>query len=117
MKKGCILGLTILLFAGSLSCSFRRSEPITGKVVPADNLELRTGQVLYMAHCYRCHPGGEGGLGPALNSLHVPSFVKKFQIRHGLGTMPGFNKNEIEEGDLKYITKYMHYLHELKPGS
>jgi mono/diheme cytochrome c family protein len=60
-----------------------------------------------MMHCQKCHPGGEGGLGPAINPNPAPGFIKRFQMRHGLGVMPGFNKNEISKKDLKDISKYM----------
>jgi mono/diheme cytochrome c family protein len=60
-----------------------------------------------MAHCQKCHPGGEGGLGPALNSNPAPQFIYRFQMRHGLGVMPAFKKDEISKRDLKDISKYL----------
>ena len=95
------------------ACAIRKSEPLTGKVVDAQDIHMRSGQVLYMNYCYKCHPMGEGGLGPALNSLNVPSFVKRFQVRHGLGVMPYFKKDQISREDLRDITAYMSALKKL----
>ncbi len=47
----------------------------------------------------KCHPGGEAGLGPALNWNPAPGFIKKFQVRHGLGVMPSFKSNEISKAE------------------
>ena len=90
----------------SNSCSSRRSEPLKGPI------ELKTesakrGEVLYMANCQKCHPAGEGGLGPAINKNPAPGFVKRFQMRHGLGVMPSFKDSELTDAELKDISKYM----------
>jgi mono/diheme cytochrome c family protein len=95
------------------SCSSRKSEPIRGKQFTPDNARVINGEQVYMIHCQKCHPAGEGGLGPALNSNPAPSFVKRFQVRHGLGVMPSFKKKEISKKDLhdiaKYIRTWKHY--------
>jgi len=115
IKRWSCVGLALL--AGGVvisSCAIRKSEPITGKVVNTkDDIHLRTGEVLYMTYCYKCHPMGEGGLGPALNSLTLPKFAKRFQVRHGLGVMPYFKKDQISKKDLRAITDYMGALKKL----
>ena len=75
--------------------------------IPANN-EIAEGEKVFMLHCQKCHPGGEGGLGPAINPVPAPGFIKQFQIRHGLGVMPSFKKDEISKQDLRNIRKYMH---------
>ena len=60
-----------------------------------------------MNHYQKCHPGCECGLGPATNSNSAPQFIKRFQVRHGLGVMPSFKKDEISQDDLKNISRYM----------
>lgn len=55
----------------------------------------------------KCHPAGEAGLGPAINSNPAPQFLKRFQVRHGLGVMPSFTKNEISTDDLRDISEYL----------
>ena len=95
----------LLLFFG-YACSPRRSEPLRGPLVIKDQ-RTDNGMKIYMMHCQKCHPSGESGLGPALNNKPVPAFVKRFQVRHGLGVMPAFSKQEISTADLKDLTDYM----------
>ena len=85
----------------------RQSEPITQKAFTPKNKQVAHGEQLYMIHCQKCHPAGEGGLGPAINSNPAPGFIKRFQMRHGLGVMPGFSKEELSRQDLKDISKYL----------
>ena len=111
MKKLHIISCAMLALMSTLtisSCAIRKSEPISGKVVDRGDKDVKNGELLYMAYCQKCHPSGEGGLGPALNSLAVvPGFVKRFQVRHGLGVMPYFKKDQISKADLHDITDYM----------
>ena len=91
-----------------LSCSAsRKSEPIQGKTFVIDDAKTKHGQELFMQHCQKCHPGGEAGLGPAINWNPAPGFIKKFQVRHGLGVMPAFKENEISRSDLDDISAYL----------
>ncbi|HYE53281.1 MAG TPA: cytochrome c [Chitinophagaceae bacterium] len=90
-----------------VSCASRKAEAIKGKPFTPSNERIANGERLYMMHCQKCHPGGEAGLGPAVNSNPAPQFVKRFQMRHGLGVMPSFKKGEISKKDLKDISKYL----------
>src|SRR3954469_17743388 len=101
-------GLIFICFL--FSCAVRKSEPITSKEFIPKNARIANGEKVYMANCYKCHPGGEGGLGPALNSNPAPGFIKRFQMRHGLGVMPSFKRDEISRTDLKDLTKYLKFL-------
>lgn len=65
------------------------------------------GRDKYMQYCQKCHPMGEAGLGPALNNNPAPGFVKRFQVRHGLGAMPAFKADVISREDLNHIMKYL----------
>jgi mono/diheme cytochrome c family protein len=110
----CSIIISIAILSNALvSCKIRHSEPLTGKVVETSDIHMRNGEVLYMTYCDKCHPSGEGGLGPALNPLNVPSFVKRFQIRHGLGVMPYFKQDQLGKEDLHDITSYMKALKRL----
>jgi mono/diheme cytochrome c family protein len=93
----------------SYSCAVRKSEPIAGPLDDNDP-HIKNGREKFMMHCQKCHPGGEGGLGPAINPNPAPSFIKSFQVRHGLGVMPSFKKDEIAKKDLRDINKYLHAL-------
>ena len=108
MKKFLLIMVLLCLGTGFFPyCSIRKSEPITGKEFVPVNEQIAHGERLYMQYCQKCHPGGEGGIGLAINPVPVPQFVKRFQVRHGLGVMPSFKKDEISESDLKDISKYM----------
>jgi mono/diheme cytochrome c family protein len=89
------------------SCASRKSEPVKQKQFTSTNAAVLQGEKMYMHHCQKCHPAGEAGLGPALNSNPAPQFIKRFQMRHGLGVMPSFTTEEISRDDLKAISKYL----------
>jgi mono/diheme cytochrome c family protein len=106
MKAGnYILCLFILLLTAS--CVSRRSEALAGRSFTSSDPRVYNGQLQYNIYCQKCHPGGEAGLGPALNSNPAPGFIKRFQIRHGLGAMPSFKKDEISRTDVKDIMRYL----------
>lgn len=63
-----------------------------------------------MRNCDQCHPRGEAGLAPALNNKPLPAFLIKFQVRHGLGAMPSFSKDDISDQDLEDIILYLQAL-------
>ena len=103
-----VIGIpSIIVCVIVFSCASRKSAPITGKEFLATNERILNGEKIFMAHCQKCHPGGEGGLAPAVNSNPAPQFIKRFQMRHGLGVMPSFKKDEISKNDLRDISKYL----------
>lgn len=69
------------------------------------------GQDVFMRNCNRCHPGGMGGLGPAIINKPLPGFLIKFQVRHGLGVMPSFDKKRISKEDLNNAVAYIKERH------
>ena len=62
---------------------------------------------MFSTYCYKCHPGEEGRLGPATNSLPAPDWLRRFQVRHGLGTMHACKEDEIGDNELKAIVSYV----------
>lgn len=107
MLKYIMLCLILALFA--TSCSVRRSTPIKGPL-PLEDPNVKKGRVQFMTHCHKCHPIGESGLGLAINPNPAPKFIKRFQVRHGLGVMPSFNDEEISDEDLSDILSYLRAL-------
>jgi mono/diheme cytochrome c family protein len=77
--------------------------------------DVRRGHEVFLAHCNQCHPGGEAGLGPAINNKPLPGFMIKLQVRKGVGAMPGFSSHEIEGGDLDALVAYLEALREHEP--
>jgi mono/diheme cytochrome c family protein len=110
MKNSAILG--VLLFPGILilpvsSCVMRKTEPLVQKEFIPANERIASGERIFMSSCQKCHPSGESGLGPAILANPAPQFIKRFQMRHGLGAMPGFRKNELSKKELHDISKYL----------
>jgi mono/diheme cytochrome c family protein len=98
------------LLGGSMAvmnCAARKAEPLTKETFTPKNARVANGEKVFMLHCQKCHPGGEAGLGPAVNSNPAPQFIKRFQMRHGLGVMPSFTEEEMSKQDLKDISKYL----------
>jgi mono/diheme cytochrome c family protein len=105
MKKA--LASPLLLALGLLAgCSARRSEPIAGPFQPSSP-EVQRGEVVFDRNCSHCHPGGEKGLAPAINNKPLPGFLIKFQVRHGLGAMPAFSREELGDEDLRDLVLYL----------
>jgi mono/diheme cytochrome c family protein len=110
-KKYCgSLNCLILVAVGAaaaIGCqSARRGEPIVGPMAVMDSKFIQ-GKKIFYERCYHCHPGGEGGLGPALNDKPVPGFLMKTQVRLGLGVMPGFSKEDINPDELDALVAYL----------
>jgi mono/diheme cytochrome c family protein len=104
----CLKMILSVFIAGQiLSCSSRKSEPVQEKEFSSDDSSVINGEKIFMIHCHKCHPAGEAGLGPAINSNPAPQFVKRFQMRHGIGVMPSFTKEEISKADLRDISQYL----------
>ena len=100
---GSLMILGLVLVAG---CSARRGEPIVGPL-PISEPEIARGHQVFMRECHQCHPGGEAGLGPAINNKPIPGFLIKFQVRTGLGAMPGFSQSEISTEELDHLLDYI----------
>ncbi len=97
------IGCLVVLF----SCStLKKDEPSIGTPT-LNTANAKMGQELFMERCQKCHPGGETGLGPSLINKNLPGLLIRFQVRHGLGTMPAFSKKEISKKDLRGIILYL----------
>jgi mono/diheme cytochrome c family protein len=109
MKNRIPILFVVVLFIQTLwfACSSRRSEPIRQKQFVAGTASEVNGEKKFMLFCYKCHPGGEAGLGPSISSNPAPQFVKRFQMRHGFGVMPSFTPEEISRSELRDISAYL----------
>ena len=105
--------VTMLLLGNALGLhgcgSARRTEPIASPMSLASP-DLTDGKKLFMRNCDQCHPRGESGLAPAINNKPLPALLIKFQVRHGLGAMPSFSKEEISDSELEKIVSYLQIL-------
>jgi mono/diheme cytochrome c family protein len=106
-RRGWAGILALVTIAGVAGCtSARRSEPLVGPVA-LTSAEVQHGERVFMRHCYQCHPGGEAGLGPAINNKPLPGFMIKTQVRLGVGAMPRFSHEELSDADLNDLVAYL----------
>jgi mono/diheme cytochrome c family protein len=105
-----VLLATTFAVLGAGCATARRRPPLAA--APTLSQQASAGQLAFMEKCNKCHPGGEAGLGPALNDKPFPDFLKRFQVRHGLGVMPHFPKEELSDTQLDAILDYLKALHE-----
>lgn len=87
--------------------SQQNSPPFAGAEPKLDTAELKSGEVLFMRNCNQCHPGGAGGLGPALNNKPPPKGAIALVIRTGPGEMPRFTDADLTSDQVDAITEYV----------
>jgi mono/diheme cytochrome c family protein len=97
-----VASLFFVLFA----CGPRhRGEP-HGPPIRAVTGETR-GKTLFGKFCYKCHPNGTTGLGPAINNKPLPEIAIETQIRKGVGDMPSFDHSMLSDADVRAIADYV----------
>jgi len=96
-------GLAVVVGCGSPHVA----EPFTGREPVLDTAAKQRGQLVFMHNCNQCHPGGEGGLGPALNSKPAPAAAIKLVVRTGPAQMPSFSEDEINAQDLDAVAEFV----------
>jgi len=89
------------------SCGPERRGALVGAPMRPDTPAETRGQRLFFKHCSRCHPGGEAGLGPALNDKPLPEIAIETQIRRGLGAMPAFDGHHLSDDDVDAIAEFV----------
>jgi mono/diheme cytochrome c family protein len=104
-----VLGALVLASVSASCGSARRGAPLIGERHPTD-AKLALGEQVFDRNCSQCHPGGEAGLGPALNNKPLPQFAVRIQVRNGVGAMPRFRSAEISDEQLRAVTAYMVWL-------
>lgn len=114
MKKLFILSAGCLFLLTLNHCgSARRGVPVY-QPLNINSSAVAQGQVVFMANCNKCHPGGQAGLGPAINNKPLPGFMIKFQVRKGLGVMPAFSEERISDQQLDNLVVYLKELKSAK---
>ncbi len=115
MSKRSIGLAAAILVAGAVAAgctSQTSSPPFAGRAPQLDTASKRHGEVLFMRNCNQCHPGGAGGLGPALNNKPAPAAAIKLVIRVGPGEMPSFGESFMSDGEVDAVADYVVALRE-----
>jgi mono/diheme cytochrome c family protein len=108
MKRAILIALTL---AGSVACSSNHnSQPAVS--APSLTGEQQRGRVLFHQFCHQCHPHGEAGLGPGINSNPAPMAAFRLQVRGGLGAMPAFPDALISDRDLDQLLAFVDFQRE-----
>jgi mono/diheme cytochrome c family protein len=104
----------LILFAsvfitGIVACSSRRTKT---DIKTSEDAALMAGRIIFKEKCQKCHPDGEGGVGPPLNSIHLPKFLIKAKVRSRAflwytGRMPAFDKHEISKKEMKELLVFV----------
>jgi mono/diheme cytochrome c family protein len=102
---GGAVGLVVVVVVAACATA-RRGEPFGPEPVLETAAEVR-GERVFAMHCDQCHPGGEAGLGPAINDRPLPGIAIKTQVRAGVGAMPAFSDDVLGDGDLDALTEYI----------
>ncbi|NUP13710.1 MAG: cytochrome c [Polyangiaceae bacterium] len=108
MKTPVTLAFASLWLVMSVGCGSQQSSPpIAGAEPVLETAQKKHGEVMFMRNCNQCHPGGAGGLGPALNNKPAPKGAIALVIRTGPGDMPAFGKEELSSDDVDAIAAYV----------
>jgi mono/diheme cytochrome c family protein len=97
---------TVAMLLAAACGRAHRGEP-QGPAVTPDSAHEARGAVLFRKLCYQCHPGGDSGLGPALNDKPLPEAAIRTQIREGVGAMPSFGEDQLTDSDVDAIADYV----------
>lgn len=114
MKRAVILYSCFLLLLSLSYCgTARRGAPMFAPLNTEDPAVAK-GEVIFMSHCQKCHPGGTAGLAPSINNKPLPGFLIRYQVRHGLGMMPAFKKDHLSSEELDNLVAYLKELKSAK---
>jgi mono/diheme cytochrome c family protein len=106
------IGPALLLAGLQVGCGpARQGIPIEGPM-EVESPEIAEGERVFDYQCAPCHPGGQAGVGPAINNKPLPEFLLRYQVRHGIGKMPAFDESEISEAELDALIAYIVALRE-----
>lgn len=115
-----LLAASAVAAGGLAACGTARRLDAPVALAAAQDPQLARGRQVFMRNCHQCHPHGEAGLGPAVNTMYAPAFLIRTQVRRGLGAMPAFPESVLSAEELDALVRYIRFVqHEVPapPGS
>lgn len=106
------LVLVLMGAAVAFACVGPRAERQTLDPIQLATAQQKEGQILFMRFCHSCHPDGAAGLGPSIIGMRAPDFLRRAQVRTGLGDMPAFHEDLIRDHELDAIIAYLDHVEE-----
>jgi mono/diheme cytochrome c family protein len=88
-------------------CGEKRRGELVGRPIIADTPQEKRGERLFYRYCSYCHPGGEAGVGPALNDKPLPESLVRAQVRRGLGAMPAFEAITLSDEQVADVAAFV----------
>jgi mono/diheme cytochrome c family protein len=83
-----------------------RGAPAMESLVHADP-QVEWGERVFARACHECHPHALAGLGPGIIDRPIPNWLVRLQVRVGLGVMPAFSADEIDDEELDALIAYL----------
>ncbi len=106
-RRAAGLCLILIVVALQSGCGTARRGVPTQRPFMPESAEIERGRHVFMRYCNNCHPGGEAGLGLAINNKPLPAWLIRFQVRRGLGAMPSFSGDVISDEELEELSRYL----------
>jgi hypothetical protein len=118
MRSNVIIFISVLiLLCVLISCSTQKrvATNLPDAIANDDPLVAR-GRIVFKLKCDKCHPDGQGGLGPPVIGTHLPGFLIRYRVRSKsfllwMGRMPSFDKHEISKDDMKALLAFIRKYH------
>jgi mono/diheme cytochrome c family protein len=102
-----ITATVALAFALVAACAPTfRGEPVLESIARVDP-QVALGERVFAHACHACHPNALAGLGPGIIDQPIPPWLVRLQVRIGLGVMPAFPAEEIDDEELDALVAYL----------
>jgi mono/diheme cytochrome c family protein len=97
--------VAVLALAAACAPTFR-GEPVLESLAHVDP-QVALGERVFAHACHACHPNALAGLGPGIIDKPIPPWLVRLQVRVGLGVMPAFSAEEIDDEELDALVAYL----------
>jgi mono/diheme cytochrome c family protein len=93
--------------ASAAACTPTVGGPPVMEPVGHADPQVVAGERVFARACHACHPNALAGLGPGIVDKPIPNWLVRLQVRVGLGVMPSFSADDIDDDDLDALIAYL----------